>query len=55
MRKFIHVQNLADFIRTLNLSKFVLQFECTLSQVESMIPFFDSMQISFIPDICKFM
>ncbi|MCP9261307.1 hypothetical protein DINM_004683 [Dirofilaria immitis] len=28
------------------------QFECTLSQVESMVPFFDSMQISFIPDIC---
>ncbi|KAM3719824.1 COP9 signalosome complex subunit [Dirofilaria immitis] len=27
------------------------KFECTLSQVESMVPFFDSMQISFIPDI----
>ncbi|KAL3994167.1 PCI domain family protein [Acanthocheilonema viteae] len=27
------------------------RFERTLSQVESMVPFFDSMQISFIPDI----
>ncbi|VDK83392.1 unnamed protein product [Onchocerca ochengi] len=27
------------------------RFERTLSQIESMIPFFDSMQISFIPDI----
>ncbi|VDN90728.1 unnamed protein product [Brugia pahangi] len=27
------------------------RFERTLSQLESMVPFFDSMQISFIPDI----